>query len=618
MRVVAFFLFILLGWQMLFAQQTFEVKNHYSKKEIYIPMRDGVKLFTSIYLPKDTTKDYPILMLRTPYSVYPYGSDKFKKRLGPSERFAREGFIFVYQDVRGKFMSEGQFVNMRPYIPNKSGNQIDETTDTYDTIDWLIKNLPHNNGRVGIWGISYPGFYAAMSTIDAHPALKAVSPQAPIADWFIGDDMHHHGAFSLMLAFNFFANFGRPRPKPINKWPKRFKHGTPDGYQFFLDLGPLPNANKKYFHHQIAFWDSAMAHPNYDYFWQRRNILPHLKNIKPAVLTVGGWFDAEDLYGPLNIYKTIEQEDRQNKNFLVMGPWSHGAWERSKGDRLGDIRFGAKTSEFFQDSVLFPFFMHYLKGTFVLDQPEALCFDTGLLRWSYFEQWPIKIRTKKLFLKSGGKLDFFPPQEKQAFDEYISDPHNPVPFTAKITNTWGQTFMVEDQRFAARRPDVLVFKSQILDSTLTIAGPLKARLYITSTGSDADFIVKLIDVWPDTTRDFKPNPCQVRMGGYQQLIRAEIMRARFRNSYTNPEPLTPGQITTIDIPLNDIYHTFKPGHRLMVQIQSSWFPLFDRNPQKFVNIYQARDEDFQKATQRVYFSRDYPSYIELKILPATQ
>ncbi|MHB2149939.1 CocE/NonD family hydrolase [Calditrichota bacterium LG25] len=598
----------------LHSQEIFDVKTHYTKKEVYVPMRDGVKLFTFIYLPRDTTRDYPILMLRTPYSVYPYGEEKYKKRLGPSQKFAEEGFIFVYQDVRGKFMSEGEFVNMRPYIADKTGREVDETTDTYDTIEWLIKNLAHNNGRVGIWGISYPGFYAAMSAIDAHPALKAVSPQAPIADWFIGDDMHHNGAFSLVLAFNFFATFGQPRPAPTNKWPARFKHGTPDGYQFFLDLGALPNANKKYFKHQIAFWDSAMAHETYDYFWQRRSILPHLRNIKPAVLVVGGWFDAEDLYGALNIYKKIEEEDRQNKNFLVMGPWSHGAWERGKGDRLGDIGFGSNTSEFFQDSVLFPFFMHHLKGAPAAEQAEALCFDTGLLKWSRFERWPTAVQERNLYLSAQGRLTFTAPQAEQGYDEYLSDPAKPVPFTAKITNTWGRTFMVEDQRFAARRPDVLVYKSEILKSPLTLAGPLTATIYVSTTGSDADFVVKLIDVWPDTARDFKPNPCQVRMGGYQQLIRAEIMRAKFRNSYTTPEPLTPGQVTPITIRLNDVYHTFKPGHRLMVQIQSSWFPLFDRNPQKFINIYRARDEDFQKATHRVYFSRQYPSHLKLPVL----
>ncbi len=607
-------LLLSLSTQLFSAAQSFDIKAHYTKQEVYIPMRDGVRLFTSIYVPRDTSRSYPILMLRTPYSVSPYGSNKFKKSLGPSTTFAKEGFIFVYQDVRGRFMSEGKFVNMRPYIPNKKGNQIDETTDTYDTIDWLINNVAHNNGKVGIWGISYPGFYAAMATIDAHPALKAVSPQAPIADWFIGDDMHHHGAFSLLLAFNFFAVFGQPRSAPTTQWPQGFNHGTPDGYQFFLDLGALGNANKKYFHHQIAFWDSVLAHPNYDYFWQRRNILPHLTNIKPAVLVVGGWFDAEDLYGPLHIYQQIEKQDQQNKNFLVMGPWSHGAWERTTGERLGNIRFGAKTSLFFQDSVLFPFFMHYLKDTLTFNAPEALCFDSGKLRWSKFQQWPVAAASLKLYLAPGGKLSFKPPQINYGSDSYLSDPSKPVPFTAKITRHWGRTFMVEDQRFAARRPDVLVYQTEPLQKELTIAGPITAQLFIASTGSDADFVVKLIDVWPDTAQDFKPNPCQIHMGGYQQLVRAEIMRARFRNSYSHPQPLKPDVVTNIQIPMNDIYHTFKVGHRIMVQIQSSWFPLFDRNPQKFINIYQATDQDFQKAWQTIYFTRTNPSHLELRVL----
>ncbi|NOX89886.1 MAG: CocE/NonD family hydrolase [Calditrichaeota bacterium] len=614
MRLIIVFLLSFLFYQSVFCQEEpFVVKEHYLKKEVYIPMRDGKRLFTSIYL--HTTRDYPILMQRTPYSVYPYGENKYKRRLGPSGRFEREGFIFVYQDVRGRFMSEGEYKNMRPYIPNKTGNQTDETTDTYDTIDWLIKNIPHNNGRVGIWGISYPGFYTAMSLIDAHPALKAASPQAPIADWFIGDDVHHNGAFALTLAFDFFSTFGLPRPEPTNRWPKRFKHGTPDGYQFFLNLGALPNANEKYFHHNIAFWDSILAHETYDYFWKERNILPHLQKITPAVLVVGGWFDAEDLYGTLNIYKTIEEKNPQTFNSLVMGPWSHGGWERSKGNALGNVRFGANTSKFFQDSVLFPFFMYYLKGTPGYKPAEALCFDTGALKWKKFEKWAPEFRIKKIYLAPNGTLSMAAPQSaKEVYDEYISDPGKPVPFTAQITNTWGRTFMVEDQRFAARRPDVLVYQTPVLSDSVTLAGPLTAKLFVSVTGSDADFVVKLIDVYPDTASDFNPNPCKIRMGGYQQLIRAEIMRAKFRNSYSEPEPMIPGKITPITVKLQDIYHTFKPGHRIMVQIQSSWFPLFDRNPQKFVNIYRAKDEDFQKAVHRVYFSKKYPSHLALPVL----
>ncbi len=600
----------------LFAQNTsFDVKAHYVKKEYKIPMRDGVHLFTSVYLPKDTTRSYPILLQRTPYSVAPYGEDRYKNHLGPSHKFEEEGFIFVYQDVRGRFMSEGTYCNMRPYLPHKHGKQTDETTDTYDTIEWLVQHLPHNNGKVGVWGISYPGFYTSMSIIDAHPALKAASPQAPIANWFVGDDVHHNGAFALLLAFDFFSVFGVPRPVPINHWNKPIVKLPPDGYQFFLEMGALPNANQRYFHHQIAFWDSLMAHGTYDAFWKARNILPHFKNIKPAVLVVGGWFDAEDLYGTLNTYKAIERQSSGSSNALVMGPWSHGGWQRSDGDHLGDIRFGQKTSHFFQDSVLFPFFMYYLKDRPGYQANEALCFDTGARHWHQFAQWPPKFQPRALYIGPEHSLAFTPSQVKDStYDAYISDPAKPVPFTKQITNRWGREFMVEDQRFAAQRPDVLVYRSPALTDSLTLAGPIKVHLSLSSSGSDADFVVKLIDVYPDTAKDFSPNPCKVRMGGYQQLIRADIMRAKFRNDLSAPQPLVPGKITSLDMTMQDVYHTFLPGHRIMVQIQSSWFPLFDRNPQVFTDIYRARNADFRRAEQRIYCSRRYPSYLILPVL----
>ncbi len=600
----------------VFAQEEpFDVQAHYLKKEIYIPMRDGVRLFTSVYIPRDTTRTYPILMQRTPYSVGPYGAEKYKRRLGPSRRFEEEGFIFVYQDVRGRFMSEGTYKNMRPYIPHKKPGQTDETTDTYDTIDWLIKHIPRNNGKVGIWGISYPGFYTSMAIIDAHPALKAASPQAPIANWFIGDDVHHNGAFALTLAFDFFSVFGVPRPGPVNHWNKPLVKMPPDGYRFFLNMGALPNANRKYFHHKIAFWDSIMAHGTYDAFWQARNILPHFKHITPAVLVVGGWFDAEDLYGTLNTYKAIEKYNPGISNSLVMGPWSHGGWERSKGDHLGNIRFGANTSVFFQDSVLFPFFMHYLKGRPGYKNREALCFDTGALRWRTFDRWPIDYSATNLYLAPKGTLQFEQPGDSRPdFAEYVSDPAKPVPFTARITNRWGRTFMIEDQRFADRRPDVLVFQTSPLSDSLTLAGPLKVRLFASVSTTDADFVVKVIDVWPDTSKDFRPNPCGIRMGGFQELIRGDIMRAKFRNDYSKPQPLVAGKITEIAMTMQDVYHTFLPGHRLMVQIQSSWFPLFDRNPQQFEDIYRAKDDDFKKAHIKIYFSQKHASHLILPVI----
>lgn len=589
----------------------FIVKDHYDKNEFQIPMRDGKKLYTAVYSPKDRSKNYPILLTRTPYGSGPYGQD-FRKQIGPSELFARDGYIIVYQDVRGKFMSEGEYINMRPHLPDKTDStMIDETTDTYDTIDWLIKNIPENNGNAGMWGISYPGFYAAMGLIDAHPALKISSPQAPIADWFIGDDMHHNGAFSLLLTFNFFSTFGQARPEPTTIWPESFKHGTPDGYDFFLRMGPLPEANNKYFHNEIEFWNKIMQHGSYDKFWQARNILPHLNHINPAVLIVGGWFDAEDLYGTLNTYKSIESKNPDNISLLVMGPWPHGGWSRTDGDRLGYVNFGSMTSNFYQEKIELPLFNHYLKGKEKPDLPEAYCFDSGLNRWHEFSHWPPEqAESYTFYLNENNSLSYEFPDINFQFDNFISDPDKPVPFTNNITIHWGREFMLEDQRFAARRPDVLVYETPVLEESLTVAGPVNAVLQVSTTGTDADWVVKIIDVYPDTMSNPDPNPCRIQMGGYQQLVRAEIMRAKFRNSFENPIPVPPDSVIEIKIGLQDIFHTFKPGHKLMVQIQSSWFPLFDRNPQKFVDIYNAKAEDFQKTEHRVYFGKKYPTRIE--------
>ena len=592
-------------------------KPQYSKHEYNIPMRDGKKLFTAVYMPKEGSQKYPILIWRTPYSVHPYGEDKFPKKFGPSPLFVDEGYIFVYQDVRGRFMSEGEFVNMRPYIPNKSDSlTIDETTDTYDTIDWLVKNIPNNNGKVGMWGISYPGFYSSMGLIDAHPALKAVSPQAPIADWFVGDDMHHNGAFTLMLAFNFFANFGQPRPEPTTQWPPRFKHGTPDGYRFFLDMGPLLNANGKYLHNKVDFWNKAMQHGTYDEFWQSRNILPHLKNIKPAVLVVGGWYDGEDLYGTLETYRAIEKNNPGIHNHLVMGPWGHGGWARTDGDWLGNIWFGAKTSHWYQKEIELTFFNYFLKEKGELHLPEAFAFDTGKNRWRQFKTWPpLELQKSALYLHPGERLDFSEPTERGlSYDEYISDPNRPVPFVNRLTTRWGKKFLAEDQRFAWQRPDVLSYESEILSDSLTLAGGLTADLYVSTSGTDCDWVVKLIDVYPDTFRYQQEDKKQLPMGGYQRLVRAEIMRSKFRDSYSEPKPMKPNKITRIRYKLQDIYHTFLPGHKIMIQVQSSWFPLFDRNPQTFTDIYNAQESDFKKAVQRVYHSKQYPSRLIVNLL----
>ncbi len=585
------------------AQQTFDLKAAYTKSEHMIAMRDGVKLFTAVYSPKDGSQKYPILLCRTPYSCAPYGPDKYKETIGPSPLFAKEGYIVVYQDVRGAWMSEGIYVNMRPQNDKKGPKDIDESSDTYDTIDWLVKNVPNNNGRVGMWGISYPGFYAAVGTIDAHPALKAASPQAPIADWFIGDDFHHNGALFLPHAFNFFSSFGRPRPKPTAfADDSRFNHGTTDGYKFFLEMGPLANGDKKYFHGNIAYWNEMMEHPNYDSWWQARNTLPHLKNIKPAVMTVGGWFDAEDLFGALNTYKSVEKQSPGAYNILVMGPWFHGGWARGDGEGLGDVRFGAKTSVFYRENIELPFFNYYLKDKGALKLPEAYVFETGSNKWKTYDQWPpANARTQNLYFNANGKLSFTEPSDSNSFDEYVSDPARPVPFINNIAIGMTREYMVDDQRFAARRPDVLVYQTDVLTEDITVAGPLTASLLVSTSGTDSDFVVKLIDVYPDNAPDNQPN-LGMKMGGYQMLIRGEPMRAKFRNSFEKPEAMTPNKAERIGYAMPDVNHTFMKGHRVMVQIQSSWFPLVDRNPQKFVNIYTAKESDFQKATQRVYRS----------------
>ena len=599
------------------------IRASYTKFEYRIPMRDGVKLFTAVYLPNDVSVTYPILLRRTPYSVGPYGADRYRKKLGPSEAFEREGFIFVFQDVRGKVMSEGEFVNMRPHIGRKRGPaDIDESTDTYDTIEWLLANLDNHNGKVGQWGISYPGFYTAAGAIDSHPALKAISPQAPIADWY-WDDMHHHGAFILPLAFRFFSTFGRPRPEPTTERPEPFDYGTADGYQFFLDLGSLKNVNERHFKHEIAFWNSFVEHPNYDEFWQSRNLLPHLRNIRAAVMTVGGWFDTEDLYGPLAIYREIEKNNPGIHNTLVMGPWSHGGWDRTPGDSLGAVGFGFKTSGTYQEQVVLPFFLHFLKEKGELHLPEAYMFETGANRWRSFDAWPPERREANLFLQADGALSFEPPEAPDgAYDEYVSDPAKPVPYTLEITTRWARDYMTEDQRYAGWRPDVLVYRSQVLEHDLTLAGPLVADLWVSTSGTDADWVVKLIDVLPDEVpedddSDAKPmeQAENVELGGYQMLVRWEILRGRFRGSYEHPEPFVSGQITPVAFKLLDVLHTFKRGHRVMIQIQSTWFPFADRNPQKYVpNIFEAEEDDFIKATHRVYRSRKHPSSLRVGVL----
>jgi hypothetical protein len=602
------------------------IRANYTKFEYRVPVRDGKHLFTAVYVPNDASaaNRYPILLNRTPYSVAPYGLDRYKERLGPSADYETERFIFVFQDVRGKHMSEGDFINMTPHA-NARG--INESTDTSDSIEWLLGNIPFHNGKVGAWGISYPGFYTSAGAIDGHPALVAISPQAPIADWWMGDDMHRNGAYNLQLSFAFFLGFDQPRPQPTDAEDSTpFDFGTPDAYQFYLDLGPLSNADTRHYKGRVPFWNEVAAHPDYDTFWTSRNILPHLKGIRAAVLVVGGWFDTEDLYGPLNTYAAIERNNRGIDNTLVIGPWIHGGWQRTDGDRLGDADFGFATSKTFQPLEL-AFFKHHLKGGPDPKLPEALVFETGANRWRRFDAWPPReVAARPMFLREGGALAFEPAAAAgEAFDEYVSDPAKPVPYTTEIGQGWGKNFMAEDQRFAARRPDVLVFQSAPLEHDLTIAGPIEVELFVSTSGTDADWVVKLIDVMPpaqkgitDENWDGKDDDSDARnRGGQQTLVRGEPFRGRYRNDPAKPEAFVPGEVATVRFTLDDAFHTFQRGHRVMVQVQSSWFPYIDRNPQTFVpNIFAARAEDFVKATQRVYRDAGHASSITLPVLPA--
>jgi len=606
-------LFFSFGTGIRAEEEKFYLEQNYTKAEYRIPMRDGVKLYTAVYSPKDTSIKYPILMRRTPYSNGPYGKNQFvANRTKPWRHLAEEKFIFVFQDVRGTFMSEGEFSNMTPYIPNKKNKKdVDEPSDTYDTVDWLIKNVPNNNGNLGVWGISYPGFYAAMSTIDAHPAIKAVSPQAPISDWFVGDDFHHNGAFSLLPAFRFLSVFGIPRKGLRAQWPQGFHMPLPDAYKFFLEMGSLKNAKARYLHYEIPFWDDVMKHGSYDEFWQKRSSLAHFKKIKPAVLTVGGWFDAENAYGAVNTYKSIEKNSPGADNRLVMGPWFHGGWVRSDGYNLGEVKFTAKTGEYYVNNIELPFFNYYLKGKGDMKLPEASVFETGSNTWKQYHQWPPKnaVPTHLYFTADRG-LSFQAPLRK-AVHGYISDPNKPVPFVKETVADMPKSYMVEDQRFAGRRPDVLVYESDTLEESVTLAGPVTVDIYVSTSGTDSDWIVKLIDTFPDTLE----NTDEVPLGGYQMLLRGDIMRGKFRNSMEKPEAMVPGQVTRMKFTMVDVGHTFRKGHKITVQVQSSWFPVYDRNPQTFVDIYNAQDSDFKATEQKVYIAPEYPSSLVLTVVP---
>ena len=594
------------------------VKSTYTKYEYRIPMRDGKRLFTAVYVPKDQAKTYPILLNRTPYSCKPYGVDQYRENLGPSQLFGKAGYIFVYQDVRGRWMSEGEFVDMRPQLSaNRGPQEFDESTDTWDTIDWLVKNVRNHNGKVGMAGISYPGFYTSAGMIDAHPALVACSPQAPIVDWFVGDDWHHNGALQLPHVFNFMAKNGHVRPEPTKKIDHKFDHETPDGYDFFLRLGALPNADSQYYKGDVPFWNEVMKHGNYDDFWKARNLRPHLKQIRPAVMTVGGWFDAENLFGALETYKQIESASPTTNNVLVMGPWVHGGWSGGDGEVLGHVSFNAKTAVFYREQIEFPFFEFHLKGEGKAIHPEAWVFETGTNVWRQYDSWPPKnFSPKSFYLTSGGRLSSEPPKQtdpESNYDEYPSDPAKPVPYLDKVTINMAPEYMTADQRHASRRPDVLVYQTDILENDTMVSGPIEVELHVSTSGTDSDWVVKLIDVYPNDYPDPKENPTGVKMGGYQQLIRGDVFRGKFRKSFEKPEPFVPNQPDKVKFTIPDICHVFRPGHRMMVQIQSTWFPLIDRNPQTFVDIYTAKPSDFQKATQRVFRTTTMPSRITVRV-----
>jgi len=598
------------------AQTEESVKERYTKTEIYITMRDGVRLFTSIYTPKNTQVPHPVLLNRTPYNIEPGGPSGYNFSMFLYKRFTDDDYIMVFQDVRGKYMSEGEYEDIRPFIADKkNSNDTDESSDTWDTVDWLVKNVANNNGNVGIFGISYPGFYSTMGIINSHPAVKAVSPQAPVTAWFLGDDFHHNGAFFILDCFSFYYSNGRKQKSPSRVGFPSFSWPTPDNYDFFLSAGSDRNLAEKYMGDSIKFWKDAFAHPDYDDFWKSRDPRPFLKNVKPAVLTVGGLFDAEDMYGALHVYSTIEKQNSQQvNNFLVMGPWSHGQWAFGKAVNLGNIYWGQDANK---DFALLEkhFFDVYLKGDGPADIPEASIFVTGSNEWRNYKEWPPKnVTEKNLFLQPDGAVSFSAPVAKTSFDEYVSDPMKPVPYANVVGVDRTAEYMTDDQRFAARRPDVMVYKTDILQEDMTFTGPLVADLFVSTTGTDADWVVKLIDVFPSDMKEVQPNDCRLPAGGYQMLVRGDIFRGKYRNSFEKPEPFIPGKVTEVRFELTDIAHTFKKGHRIMIQVQNSWFPLADRNPQKFVNIYKCSVEDFQKATQRIYHDSTYPSCIRLSLL----
>lgn len=603
------------------------LRQDYQKREIMIPMRDGTRLFTSVYRPRDDASNRPILLRRTPYGCSPYGPEAFPEMLPPGPEFVRDGYIVVCQEVRGTYQSEGKWVHMRPHRPNKNAGEVDESTDGYDTVQWLIDHIPGHNGRVGLWGDSYPGFYVLASVIDAHPAIRCAVPAGPQTDWWY-EDVFHHGAFFLSPVFWFAWELGLPRSEPGPTHPRPdVPIAAGDAYEFFLhEVGPLGTVNRRYFGGRSRFWQDLVDHPHRDAFWRARNIRPHLRNLPPAVMSVGGWYDESNLFGALKAYESIRAQNPETYTLLVMGPWEHTGWGwESEGDRHGDVDFGEATTAFFRSKRLKPFVDFYLQdagpdadGDGDVDAPPVTVYETGRNRWRTFSRWPPEeIEHRSLYLSPNRHLAAAPPASRgaDAYDEFISDPAHPVPYTEEIVRRRSRTFMTADQRFAARRPDVLSYATEPLESPITVAGGLEARLWVSTNREDADWVVKLIDVFPGDAPDWPGLRSGTRTAGYQMLVRAEVLRGRFREDPARPRRFPRGKPTLVTVPLLDILHTFEPGHRLMIQVQSTWFPLVDRNPQSWVdNIFLARAGDFVSAVHRIHRSPAHPSQLRFGVL----
>ena len=585
----------------------------FDKIEQMVPMRDGVKLHTIIYAPKSHREPLPILFNRTPYGI----DNIYRAFLaGSLKEEIEEGYIFAFQDIRGRFKSEGQFVMQRPLRESGNAKLTDEGTDAYDTIDWLVKNVPKNNGRVGMFGTSYPGWLVVMAVLEPHPALKAVSEEATPADMFLGDDFHHNGAFRLTYGFEYsFA-------LESSKLTSNFKFDRYDTYQWYLRLGALSNADAKYFHGKLPTWNNFVSHPNYDQFWQQQALVNQLKKVTVPIMHVAGWWDQEDFYGPVKAYEVLEKTDPNHVNYLVAGPWNHGGWNRATGDKLGNIDFGSPASQYFRANILRPWFAYYLKDKGKLEQPEALTFETGSNRWTSFEAWPPRanVTQRSLYFHANGRLSYDAPSTAQPqFDSYVSDPAHPVPYRPRpVEPTYNpadqggsrwSTWLLEDQRFVENRPDVLTWETEPLTQDTAIAGDIVAHLFASTSGTDSDWVVKLIDVYPESY------PKDPKMGGYELMIADEILRGRFRRSFSKPEPIPANQVIEYAIDLHTNDHVFLKDHRIMVQVQSTWFPLYDRNPQKFVpNIFLARDSDYLPTTQRIFRSSRYPSHVTMPVL----